>query len=116
MKDAEITDFVVWFKNIHSADLLRHLNALAPEEELTLLADNIVGPWQRMKSGTDGRPTPGIKPVGPMKKVWSDWFRTRRGERITLRTVNLADDHLAASAALFSEWNSPEDEEAFRDL
>ena len=85
MSNAEITDFVVWFKNIHSADLLRQLGSLAPEEQLTLMADDVVGPWQRMKAGADGRPTLGIKPVGSMKKVWSVWFRTRRGESITLK-------------------------------
>ena len=116
MSNAEITDFVVWFKNIHSADLLRQLGSLAPEEQLTLMADDVVGPWQRMKAGADGRPTLGIKPVGSMKKVWSEWFRTRRGERITLKPVIASDDYLTATAALFSEWTSPEDEAAFRDL
>lgn len=51
-----------------------------------------------------------------MKKVWSEWFRTRRGEKITLKPVAASDDYLTATAALFSEWTSPEDEAAFRDL
>jgi len=51
-----------------------------------------------------------------MKAVWNEWFRTRKGEAIELREAVLADDYLAAGSALFSEWNSPEDEEAFRDL
>ena len=114
--NTEITDFVVWFKNIHSADLLQQLEALKPDEQMTLRADTVVGSWARMKTGTDGRPTPGIKPVGPMKHLWSEWFRTRRGERILLQPVTPADEMLAATSALFSEWATPEDEEAFRDL
>ena len=116
MKNAEIIDSVIWFKSITSPDLLRFLHAADADEQVTLKADNIVGPWQRMKPGKDGRPTLGIRPVGPMKEVWSEWYRTRRGEKITLQPVSTADDYLAATAALFSEWNSPEDEEAFRDL
>ena len=69
-----------------------------------------------MKTGKDGREVPGIKPVGEMKLVWGDWFKNRKGERIEVREVTIADDYLAASTPLFSEWVSPEDEEAFRDL
>ena len=51
-----------------------------------------------------------------MKGIWNNWFKTRKGDRIYLRVVEPADDYLAAASALFSEWNSPEDEAAFRDL
>lgn len=116
MGNAEIIDSVVWFKSISSRDLLRFLDAASPDEQLILMADEVVGPWQRMRPGKDGRPTLGIRPIGPMKEVWREWYRTRRGQRITLRPVTTADDYLAASAPLFSEWNTPEDEEAFGDL
>ena len=116
MKNAEITDFVVWFKNVHSEDLLRRLNALEPDEMVTLDAESVVGQWCRMKASPDGRPTPGIRPVGTMKAVWGEWYRNRRGERITLRPVTTADEYLSATTKLFSEWDSEEDDEAFRDL
>ena len=111
-----ISDVAVWFKHIEETPVLMHLEALEPEEEVTLVADDIVGRWRRMKTGKDGRPVNAIRPVGPMKETWNTWFRQRRGDVITLRLADPADDLLAASAALFSEWASPEDEAAFRDL
>ena len=51
-----------------------------------------------------------------MKTVWNDWFRTRKGDVIEVQEAVLADDYLASGSVLFSEWSSPEDEAAFRDL
>jgi hypothetical protein len=112
----DIRDHAVWFKHIDSAELVKSLEALDADEVLTLQADDVVGEWQRMEQGADGRPTPGIKPIGPMKEVWGKWYRNRRGDRITLRRVTKADEYLTATAKLFSEWSGDEDEAAFRDL
>jgi hypothetical protein len=68
-----------------------------------------------MRNGKDGRSTTGIKPIGPMKEIWRR-FQTRRGEVVEVREVRTADAYLAALTDTLSEWNSPEDEEAFRDL
>jgi hypothetical protein len=76
----------------------------------------VAGRWRRMKRGKDGRLPDAVIPVGPMKTIWNDWFRNRRGDTVTLRILPIADDWLAAAAPLFSEWNSAEDDEAFRDL
>jgi hypothetical protein len=103
-------------KHVHAPNLALKLNALRPEEEVSLEADGVVGRWQRMKTGKDGREVRAIRPVGSMKSVWNEWFKNRKREHIVIREVALADDYLAASSALFSEWASDEDEEAFRDL
>ena len=112
----EITDVAIWFKHAQGTDLLKPLEALEPESEIELEADGVKGRWKRMKTGVDGRKVNGIVPVGPMKSIWNEWFKTRKGDRIYLRVVEPADDYLAAASVLFSEWNSPEDDEAFRDL
>jgi hypothetical protein len=112
----EISDVAIWFPHVHAPVLAKRLYALQPEEEVTLEADGVIGKWRRMKTGKDGREVVGIKPVGAMKAVWGDWFKNRKGERIEVREVTIADDYLAAATPLFSEWASPEDEEAFRDL
>lgn len=112
----EISDVAIWFKHVHAPSLAKRLYGLQPEEEVTLEADGVVGRWQRMKTGKDGREVVGIRPVGAMKSVWGNWFKNRKGELIDVREVAVADDYLAATAPLFSEWASPEDEEAFRDL
>lgn len=112
----EITDVAIWFKHALGTDLLEPLEAMEPESEILLEADGVKGRWKRMKTGSDGRKVNGIIPIGPMKGIWNEWFKTRKGDRIYLRVVSPSDDHLAATSALFSEWNSPEDDEAFRDL
>ena len=117
MPDAlRIEDHAIWFKHVPSRSLLDRLSALQPEAEISVDVDGVTGRWRRMKRGRDGRLPDAIIPVGPMKAVWNQWYRTRRGAEVTVRLTELADDYLAASAPLFSEWNSPEDDEAFRDL
>jgi len=114
--EIEISDVAIWFKHAQGTDLYEPLEALAPESEIELEADGVKGRWKRMKTGVDGRAVHAIRPIGPMKGIWNEWFKTRKGDRIYLRVVEPGDDYLAAASALFSEWNSPEDDEAFRDL
>jgi hypothetical protein len=111
-----ISDHAVWFKHLHNRHLRQRLATLEPEAEITLEADSVTGRWRRMKRGVDGRLPDAIIPVGPMKEVWNKWFRTRRGDLVVLRIVTTADDYLTAQTPLFSEWASPEDDEAFDDL
>ncbi len=75
----------------------------------------VIGKWQRMKAGKDGRPTPGIKPVEQMKEAWTLW-QAERGEIVEIREVVSADAYLTSLAATLSEWDSPEDELAYSDL
>jgi hypothetical protein len=111
-----IEDHTIWFKHIDEPKMRERLAKLKDDEEINLDVDGVVGRWKRMRTGRDGRPTNAIRPEGAMKAVWNEWFKTRKGEIIELREARLADDYLAANSALFSEWSSPEDEEAFRDL
>lgn len=112
----QIEDHVIWFKHIADADLQKRLETLRSEETINLEADGVVGLWRRMRDGKDGRPVRGIRPEGAMKEVWNKWFGARKGSVVALREISLADDYLKAGSALFSEWASPEDEAAFRDL
>jgi hypothetical protein len=50
-----------------------------------------------------------------MKDIWKR-FQARRGEIVTVRETRTADSYLAALQGTLSEWDSPEDNEAFRDL
>ena len=98
-----IEDHTIWFKHVHQPALLERLRQLRDDEEISLEADGVVGRWKRMRTGKDGRPTEAIKPDGAMKKVWNDWYKTRKGEMIELREAVLADDYLAAGSALFPQ-------------
>ena len=88
---------------------------MQPGEVLDLEVDGIVGRWERMRTGKDGRPTLGIKPIAEMREVWAR-LRLQGKKIVSLREVVMADSYLAALADTLDEWNSPEDEEAFRDL
>ena len=112
----EIADVAIWFKHLHASRLVERLKSLEPEEAISLETDGIIGRWQRMKTGRDGREVYAIKPVGEMKDIWYDWFKRRKGELIEIKEVVIVDDYLASSSCLFSEWASDSDEEAFRDL
>lgn len=116
MATTTILDHSIWFKQISEPRLREVLQQLAPDEPVYLEVDGVVGRWVRMRPYPDGTMTAGIRPEGEMKKIWNRWFKERKGEPIDIRQVRLADDYLAAESALFSEWSSPEDEEAFRDL
>ncbi len=113
----EIRDDVIWMKHLkRDRELYAAVSDLADEETITLRADKIVGKWARMKTGRDGRPTYGIKPVGAMARVWAG-MQKRRGEKIRLELPDdEGDAYLRYADQTFVEWYSAEDEEAFGDL
>lgn len=116
MPSIQIRDDAIWAKNIESGPQLRErIMKLKAGETLDLEIDGIVGRWERMRDGRDGRPTYGIKPVAEMREIWSR-MQKRRGEFVPVREVVSADSYLAALAPSLSEWETPEDEEAYRDL
>jgi hypothetical protein len=116
MAYVQIRDDTMWAKQIEGGKALRErLLGLSPGEIIELEVDGIVGQWEKMRNGKDGRSTPGIKPVGPMREIWKR-FQARRGEIVAVREVKTADSYLATLSDTLGEWNSPEDEEAFRDL
>jgi hypothetical protein len=112
-----ISDNNIWAKHIEDdAALQERILDLAPGAVIDLEVAGIAGQWAKANTGRDGRPTQAIKPVGAMKEVWKDLFRTKRGAFVTIRQTQLSDSYLAALRGTLSEWDSPEDEEAFRDL
>lgn len=116
MPSTRINDDTIWIKNIEAGPQLRErIMRLKPGEAVDLEVDGIVGRWERMRDGRDGRPTYGIKPVAEMREIWAR-MQKRRGQFVTIREVVSADMYLASVAPTLSEWETPEDEEAYRDL
>ncbi|MGE6741630.1 hypothetical protein ACQKGC_15260 [Allorhizobium pseudoryzae] len=116
MQHVRLTDQVIWFKHIEGKTLLVRLKALQAEEEIHLEIGGVVGRWKRMRSGVDGRPTDGLKPSGAMRDIWSAWYGSKRGDRLTVREVPDENPREPTITSLFPEWASAEDEAAFRDL
>jgi hypothetical protein len=111
-----INDDAIWARNVDGDPALGdRIRSLAPGEVIDLEVAGIVGKWERMRTGRDGRPTYGVKPIGDMRAVWA---RLRReGKRtVPVREVVLADSYLAALSPVLSEWDSAEDEAAYGDL
>ncbi|MCO5162885.1 MAG: hypothetical protein M9939_17255 [Mesorhizobium sp.] len=111
-----IEDVALWLKHIDEPELQARLARLDEDETIHLETDGVVGRWRRMRQGKNSAPTPALLPDGPMKTIWNEWFRVRKGSKIEIREVTLADEFLASGSLLFSEWYSAADEEAFRDL
>jgi len=111
-----IRDDILWAKQIQGDSELRERIAKLPAgATIDLEIDGIVGHWEKAKVGKDGRPTIALKPVGPMREIWKR-FQARRGEIVKVRETRTADSYLDALTGTLSEWDSPEDNEAFRDL
>lgn len=111
-----LNDDAIWVTRIEGdVDLRNRLAKLAPGKFVELEVAGVVGRWEKMRTGKDGRPTLGIKPVGPMRDKWKA-MQNRRGETVEIREVAQTDSYLAALLPLLSEWDSTEDDEAYRDL
>ncbi len=82
---------------------------------IDLEIDGIVGHWEKAKTGKDGRATAAVKPVGPMREIWKR-FQMRRGEIVRISKTRTTDSYLKALTGTLDEWESAEDEEAFRAL
>jgi len=116
MAYVKIRDDTLWANHIEGGKVLKdRILSLASGEVIELEVDGVVGSWEKTRVGKDGRPQQSIKPIGNMKTVWKR-FQARRGEVVEVREVRTAEAYLTALSNTLSEWNSPEDEEAFRDL
>lgn len=112
----KISDDLLWATQIEGDSELRdRINGLPAGATIDLEVDGIVGPWEKARTGKDGRPTAAVKPIGPMREIWKR-FQARRGEIVKIRETRTADSYLKAVGETLTEWNSPSDEEAFRGL
>jgi hypothetical protein len=116
MAYVKICDNLIWGTQIEGGRALKQrILSLNPGDVIELEVDRVVGSWEKTRVGRDGRAQQSIKPIGNMKEVWQR-FQVRRGEVVEIREVRTADAFLAAVSSTLSEWSSPADEKAFRDL
>lgn len=93
----QVSDWSLWIKHVAgNPDLARWLDALPAGEVVTLRIGGHEGVWEKKADGKDGRPTPGLKPLGEMKDVWFEWFKSDRG---SLREIEAVDATMARVSA-----------------
>ena len=110
-------DNAIWLKHVNAEpDTLALLKQFPSGAKLELEIEGMRGNWVKMKTGQDGRPTLGFRPErGKTLEFWNS-MSTRRGEQLSLRVVDPSDSYLSDIIPTLSEWSSPEDDVAFRDL
>ncbi len=104
----EIRDWSLWTKHVRGAPaLVALLEALAEDEVVELVVDGRRGEWVKKKSSASAAPTPGLKPVGRMRDTWFEWFKTRRGDLVSIAPAGdallLSAADAAGCTALFTE-------------
>jgi hypothetical protein len=90
MASTTVSDYVIWTKHVHDdPELVRRILAMWAGQTIQLEIDGVRGTWRKMDDGSDGRPTPGIRPIGAAQEVWRHLFKRRRGEVVSLKVVEL---------------------------
>ena len=100
MASTTVSDYVIWAKHIHDdPELVSRVLAMWAGETIQLEVDGVRGTWRKMDDGADGRPTPGLRPVGSAQEVWRYLYKRRRGEVVSLKVVESASGVSEASEA-----------------
>lgn len=103
MAQAVVSDFVIWTKHIHGdARLAARIAELKAGETVELQVDGVAGPWRKMDNGKDGRPTPGIRPIGRMQAFWRELYGSRRGDVVTVELAEGAGQGSADPGLTFA--------------
>lgn len=109
-------DDVIWLKHINAdPSTIALLRQVPGGTKLKIEIEGFRGDWERMADGKDGRPTPGLRPVGKTAEFWKS-MKPRRGKHLEFRIVDPRDTYLSDVQATLSEWDSEDDEKAFHDL
>jgi hypothetical protein len=72
--------------------------ALRPGQTIQLSVDGVAGSWRKMDQGKDGRPTPGIRPLGAAQQFWRELYRSRRGAVVSIRLIDDTEDRVAQTS------------------
>ena len=100
MANTVVCDHVLWAKRVTGdARLVDRILKMRQRETIALVVDEIPGIWEKMADDASGRPTSGLKPVGPMKQVWNSLYRDKRGDEVSIDWVEPEVDPGSASGS-----------------
>lgn len=115
----EIRDHAIWVKHIQGDPAIaERILRLLQNAPITLQVDGKPVLFRKMRNGNDGRPTQGIRPDESFKDYWNALYQQRRGQivNVALNDAAPSDPYLASISVLLSDWDSPEDNEAYNGL
>ncbi len=98
MAQVEVRDYALWTKHVHGDEGLRtRLESLEPDQTIALKIAGEEGLWRKMSAYRgSGKPTPGLRPIGPMHARWGDIYRRLKSQGGGLVEIELVDDNGAA--------------------
>jgi hypothetical protein len=110
-----IRDDAIWAKHIEGDPaLVEQICALPENAMILLLIEGTPVRFVKMRDGSDGRPTAGLRPADAEARHFWRSLQARRGEQVQVSTAHLPHGtYLASLSALLSEWESPEDAAAY---
>lgn len=81
----EVTDVCIWTKQISDTALSDKLQNLQQGNIVVLEIEGVVGYWEKMKDGKDGRATNGFKPFDDTTNThWQNIYTERKGEKVSV--------------------------------
>lgn len=114
-----IRDNSLWTKHIEGdAEIVTRILGLPANAPIRLVIDGSELSFRKMRDGTDGRPTAGLRPDQDSRAAW-DKLLERRGIKVRLHLPDhpvLIDPYLASLVPLLDEWTSTEDARAYDGL
>jgi hypothetical protein len=109
-------DDAIWLKTVTAdTDTVSYLRELPAGSRIRLAIEGTPGEWEKMADGRDGRPTFGLKPIGRTREYWKG-LKGRRGRLLDFKVLDPRDALMSDIESSLTEWDSKEDEVAFRDL
>ena len=88
--EVQVRDHVIWISHIRGDEDLKTWLASVPAGALVELElDGWRCSWAKMADGKDGRPTPGLRPLGAAENRWNG-MQNERGRWMSIR---LCEDH-----------------------
>jgi hypothetical protein len=114
-----VRDNALWLRHIAgAADLQHRLGQIPANARIALKIDGKRIVFRRMRNGSDGRPTFGLRPDEDYRALWAEIYEKKRGEALSIEEdfVSEIDPYLTGLEPILSEWMTQEDSEAFDDL
>ena len=91
MAQVEMQDDCIWTKLISDKALAKKLDALPDDEIVLLETDGNIHCWAKMKTGKDGRPTPGLRPANDEANAYWQSFDPKgegKGKSFALQLIS----------------------------